>query len=85
MGAAQGKHFMSGGMGRSPMTDQVQQNKKILQPFCIFFFPSSLRKNPAERMNYLELMVSAKLFLLVLIPNFELKSVVQQGDGAAHG
>lgn len=38
MGAAQGKHFMSGGMGRSPMTDQVQQNKKILQPFRIFFF-----------------------------------------------
>lgn len=36
-----------------------------------FFSPSSLRKNPAERMNYLELMVSAELFLLVFIPNFE--------------
>lgn len=35
------------------------------------FFPSSLRKNPAERMNYLELMVSAELFLLIFIPNFE--------------
>lgn len=26
-----------------------------------FFFCSSLRKNPAERMNYLELMVSLRL------------------------
>lgn len=72
MGAAHGKHFILGGKGRSPMTDHVQQKKKILQPFSpFFFFPSSLRKNPAERMNYLELMVSAELFLLIFIPNFE--------------
>lgn len=64
MGAAHGK-------GRSPMTDHIKQKKKILQPFCLFFFPSSLRKNPAERMNYLELMVSAELLLLVFIPSFE--------------
>lgn len=38
-----------------------------------FLFPSSLRKNPAERMNYLELMVSVELFLLVFIPSFETK------------
>lgn len=41
--------------------------------FPVFF--SSLRKNPAERMNYLELMVSVEPLLLVFIPvHFETPS-----------
>lgn len=74
-----------------------KKRKKILQPFsCVFiFFLSSLRKNPAERMNYLELMVSAELFLLALVPllkHFGIKGpskMEQQGVGGgdfqAHG
>lgn len=77
--------------------EKKKKRKKILQPFsCVFiFFLSSLRKNPAERMNYLELMVSAELFLLALVPllkHFGIKGpskMEQQGVGGgdfqAHG
>lgn len=47
MGAAHGKHFILGGKGRSPMTDHVQQKKKILQPFSPFFFPFQLKEEPS--------------------------------------
>lgn len=56
------------GRGGDPLCQTTYRGKKkILQPFSPIFLSSSLRKNPAERMNYLELMVSVKPFLLVFI------------------
>lgn len=62
------KDVMLVGKGRSLVTDHIQQkNDPTAFLFHFFILSSSLRKNPAERMNYLELMVSAKPFLLVFI------------------
>lgn len=63
MGAAHKKDVMLLGKGRSLVIDHIQpKKKKILQPFSPILLSSSLRKNPAERMNYLELMVSTNHF-----------------------
>lgn len=71
MGAPRGA-FHVGWEGEIPYDRPCTAKEKDPTAFLShFFFPSSLRKNPAERMNYLELMVSAELFLLVFIPNFE--------------
>lgn len=66
MGAAHEKDVVLVGKGRSLVIDHIQR-KKNPTAFLSHFLSSSLRKNPAERMNYLELMVSAKPFLLVFI------------------
>lgn len=83
------------GKWRSHPTDPIQKRgcegkekgkkkrEKRSYSLSLVFFPSSLRKNPAERMNYLELMVSAELFLLAsvsLLKHFGVKGPSKMGQ-----